>query len=77
MRVTIGQIDNAVLGMIGDEPRAIVDLVRHGERPGTVKNSLARLLKAQLIKRSWDGNGRYGRYVYVLASSPLKYFNFC
>ncbi len=76
MRVTIDQIDNAVLGMIGDAPRAIVDLVGQGGSPGTIRNAPARLLKAQLVKRQWDGNERYGRYVYVLASSPLEHFYF-
>jgi len=74
------QIDDVVLGMIGDDPRAIADLIRRGSygyrRPGTVRSALVRLLKAQLVKRRWDGNQRFGRYVYVRASSPLPFYFF-
>lgn len=66
------QIDNEVLGMVGEKPVTIMDLCRYGARVGTIRNALTRLLKAQLVKRSWDGNERYGRYVYVRATSPLS-----
>ena len=33
---------------------------------GAVRNALKRLLAANEITREWDGNQRYGRYIYKL-----------
>jgi len=36
-----------------------------GLRVGTLRNSLKRLCEAGLVHRAWDGNERFGRYVYA------------
>ncbi|HYA42386.1 MAG TPA: hypothetical protein VEF34_13855 [Syntrophobacteraceae bacterium] len=36
-----------------------------GLRVGTLRNSLKRLCEAGKVHRAWDGNERYGRYVYA------------
>ena len=56
--------DRHVLGMLGSQPKAIVDFTRRGWRVGTIRSALARLLQEQQVTREWDGNIRYGRYVY-------------
>ena len=65
------EIDRYVLGMLGSEPKAIVDLARNGWRIGTIRNALARLLQVQWVERQWDGNARYGRYVYTRTSPQV------
>jgi hypothetical protein len=62
------EIDNAVFESLhGDENQPIIDLMRRGLREGTVRASLKRLLAEKRIVRKWDGNERYGRYVYRIA----------
>jgi hypothetical protein len=59
------EIDNVVFQSLhDDEYQPIIDLMRHGFREGTVRASLKRLLEENRIIRKWDGNERYGRYVY-------------
>jgi hypothetical protein len=60
-------IDHALLGWIpSDFPGvSVVDIIRQGFRTGTVRNAIARLQAAGLIKAKWDGNARYGRYLYT------------
>jgi DNA-binding transcriptional ArsR family regulator len=36
-----------------------------GLRVGTLRASLRRLCEAGLVHRAWDGNERFGRYVYA------------
>jgi hypothetical protein len=64
------EIDYCVSGLI---PRnkadgvAIIDLARRGWRIGTIRNSLKRLREQGHVNRVWDGNGRYGRYLYFMS----------
>lgn len=45
---------------------SVSDLVqRTGLRIGAVRNSLKRLVEDKLALRGWQGNERYGRYVYA------------
>ena len=64
MSLRTNEVDQAVLSYIGSEPVSIMDLCRFGGRIGTYKNSLRRLLEQKAIQRRWDGNQRFGRYVY-------------
>jgi predicted transcriptional regulator len=57
--------DSAVLNtMLRSEWISIADLCRNGFRVGTVRASLQRLLATGRLERQWEGNERYGRYVY-------------
>ncbi len=49
--------------------RSISEVVRFGGglREGTVRNSLKRLVERGEVLRRWEGNERYGRYVYRIA----------
>jgi hypothetical protein len=58
------EVDRVILHHIGDEPTGVVDLQRWGFSHVTLRDSLARLLKAELIERRWIGNERFGRYLY-------------
>ena len=74
MSCNTDQIDREVLREVGQEPFGVTDLHEKGYRIGTVKNSLARLLKRKLVKRRYDGGA--GRYLYVHTSSPLPDYHF-
>jgi hypothetical protein len=63
MSVRTDRIDGAVLGLIGAEPVAIADLT-HGGNRNTVRNSIKRLFERGVLDRQWDGNERFGRYLY-------------
>ena len=63
MSLRTDQIDEAVLSSIGSEPVPIVDLCKGG-RIGAYRNSLRRLLEQKAVQRKWDGNQRFGRYLY-------------
>ena len=57
--------DRCVLSFFSDEWTGIVDLItRHGGRYGTFRASANRLVEAGELERVWDGNERFGRYVY-------------
>jgi len=58
------EVDRIILNHIGDESIGVVDLQRWGFSHITLRDSLARLLKAELIERRWIGNERYGRFLY-------------
>ncbi len=58
------EVDRIILNHIGDESVGVVDLQRWGFSHVTLRDSLGRLLKAQLIERRWVGNERFGRYLY-------------
>lgn len=47
---------------------AIAESHHYGMRPGTVRASLKRLMEAGKVKRRWDGNPMYGRYLYHVPS---------
>jgi DNA-binding transcriptional ArsR family regulator len=57
------RVDEAILARIGKEPLAIADLV-HGRNYSTVRASIKRLYEAGYLEREWDGNQRFGRYLY-------------
>jgi predicted transcriptional regulator len=59
-------IDDEVLRRLSSEEwESIDDLQRWtGFRTGTLRNSLRRLCEEGLAERRWDGNARFGRYVY-------------
>jgi hypothetical protein len=61
--------DEAVLDVIwqqsSEEYMPIVDMLRIGGfKHGTVRGALSRLLAAHRVDRKWNGNQRFGRYVY-------------
>lgn len=63
--MTLEQKDDLLLRRLPpDDWAAIVDLARSGLRVGTIRGSLKRLLDAGTIERRWDGNERFGRYIY-------------
>ena len=51
----------------GEAGAGVAFLVNAGIRPGTVRSSLKRLLTEGSVTRQWDGNGRFGRYLYRAA----------
>lgn len=65
MSYVTDEIDQLVLNYINEEPVALVDLERWGIRHGTARNAISRLLKAGLVERKWEGNERFGRYLYT------------
>jgi hypothetical protein len=66
-------IDQAVLNSLSAESAvSITDLQRRGFRLGTSRNSLKRLLTQGQVCRRWDGNPRYGRFLYRLACDNGK-----
>ena len=60
------EVDRIVLNHVrdGGEPTGVVDLQRWGFSHITLRDSLSRLLRAELIERRWVGNERYGRFLY-------------
>ena len=60
------QRDDAVYYLLNDDWQSVDEIVLsgHGVSLGTVRASLKRLLEDGLIERKWDGNERYGRYLY-------------
>ena len=60
------EVDRIILNHIrvGDEPTGVVDLQRWGFSHVTLRDSLGRLLRADLIERRWVGNERFGRFLY-------------
>jgi predicted transcriptional regulator len=57
--------DNAVLGIVlPNDWRSVNDVTQWGGRVGSIRASMRRLLTDGLIERRWDGNERYGRYLY-------------
>jgi hypothetical protein len=70
MSVKTDEIDRRVLGLIGDEPVAIKDLfLRWGGCLGTYRNAVGRLYDQGLLECRWDGNQRFGRYLYWRAAA--------
>ncbi len=63
------QTDSMVLRHL-NTPTAIIDLP---VSRGKARNSLKRLLAPGRVVRMWDGNSRFGRYLYVLASQAHNY----
>lgn len=63
-RASTDEIDHLVLTDLGGEGQSITDLCRMGMHIGTVRASLKRLVAAGEVKRRWDGNQRFGRYLY-------------
>lgn len=68
MSIRTDRIDEAVLSRIGSEPVAICDLT-HGGNFRTVRAAVERLFKAGRLDRTWDGNQRFGRYLYFRVAS--------
>jgi len=62
------EIDRAVLSQIGNEPVAIVDLT-FGRNYRTIRAAVERLYKSGVLEREWDGNQRFGRYLYSIADT--------
>lgn len=68
------QIDQVVLSSLPNEKSravGIVDFYPLGARIGTVRAALKRLVSSGEVERAWDGNERYGRYVYWALGSNL------
>lgn len=42
----------------------IIELCNCGFRYNTLRNALARLVRVRAVRRKWDGNQRFGRYIY-------------
>jgi hypothetical protein len=64
------QIDGVILNQLPDkkcDAVGIMDLCQFGGRIGTIRASLKRLIESGSAKRQWDGNQRYGRFVYWAA----------
>jgi hypothetical protein len=59
--------DEFVVNVLNNQWQRIADIVQAGLRFGTVRASLKRLEKAGRIEKRWDGNQRYGRFVYKIA----------
>ena len=57
-------IDQLVLADLSSEGQSITDLCRMGMRIGTVRAALKRLVATGEVKRRWNGNQRFGRYLY-------------
>ena len=57
------RIDEAVLSMVGAELVAIRDLTQGGNYR-TVRAAVERLHRAGRLDLQWDGNERFGRYLY-------------
>ena len=59
------QTNESVFNMI---PRngavSVLEIARWGLKPSAVKNALRQLLAKGFVARSWDGNQRFGRYLY-------------
>lgn len=53
------------------EWQSIMDMVSDGGgwKVGTLRNSLYRLRELGLVERKWEGNQRFGRYLYRLAEA--------
>lgn len=68
-RIGLDEIDGLVFQHLPmDGWVAIRDLVEDGFlRLGTVRGALKRLLAEGSVTRRWDGNGRFGRYLYRAA----------
>lgn len=71
MRVGEGyeqDMEGLVLNQLDDERRYAVSIfslmVRASLRHGTVVAALKRLMAQGLVQRVWDGNMRFGRYIY-------------
>jgi DNA-binding Lrp family transcriptional regulator len=62
------EIDRSVLNSLPTEHReaiAVVDLAHDNWlKLGTIRNALKRLLDEGAIERIWDGNERFGRFLY-------------
>lgn len=57
----------AVADLVGSEPVAAIDLYHAYHfrcRLGTLSRWLATLFQRGVIDRRWDGNQRFGRYLY-------------
>jgi predicted transcriptional regulator len=65
MSYATDEIDQLVLNYMNEKPVALVDFERWGIRHGTARNAVGRLLKAGLVERKWEGNQRFGRYLYT------------
>lgn len=64
------EIDKSILTLIPCgaglpfEGVSVADLAGRGIRVGTVRAALKRLTESNIIERSWEGNERYGRWLY-------------
>jgi hypothetical protein len=65
------EVDRVILNHIGNESIGVVDLHRWGFSHVTLRDSLARLLRADLIERRWIGNERFGRFLYTRISDEV------
>ena len=67
-------IDAEVLHRLSTEEWESIDSLQRctGFRTGTLRNSLRRLCEDGLAKRKWDGNERFGRYVYARRMFDLE-----
>jgi len=60
--------DKYVMGLLDYKNwRAIADITGNGLRIGSARLSLQPLMDAKQVTRQWDGNERYGRFVYQRA----------
>jgi DNA-binding transcriptional ArsR family regulator len=71
----VNQANEVILNHLGSDWKSIEDLVRRASpiRYGTVRGALKRLLAAKSVERSWDGNMRYGRYVYRICAETAQH----
>jgi predicted ArsR family transcriptional regulator len=59
--------EDSILDLIGDEPVSATELhekYRMRIKPATVSRHLQSLHEQGLLSRRWDGNERFGRFVY-------------
>ncbi len=62
------QIDESVFSRLPEDDYASInELCGFGFRRGTVSSSLRRLVEEGSVIRKWDGNQRYGRFLYKVA----------
>jgi len=69
------EIDGLVLNVIPKNPETISirELTeRWSFRLGTVRGSLERLFKDGYVLRKWDGNQRFGKYLYSRGAHEIN-----
>lgn len=65
--IPLGHVTEYGQPIDGEKWASVTDLLRwSGLRIGTVRNSIRRLMAREQITRYWDGNERYGRWIYAV-----------
>ncbi len=69
-RLTAEQIDEVALNELLDTGQSVNDITATGFRSRrTVVGALKRLLDGGHVTRTWNGNARFGRYLYRIAAA--------